>query len=323
MIGSLLRENTSGENRVETIYPLGFPLRLSTNSEAVLATVRNQYGAWKPLVHDLSWFHKPWPELHIQVSGTAGALPPASVFHAHRHLFAYVADSRNFAICDRQTRAASVWLTEEAAADVAYLLYHFLDAIAYYLITAVYLTPVHAACVARMGRGTLLCGDSGAGKSTLSYACARRGWTYVTDDGSYLVRRLAADRLIVGNAHRIRLRPEAAHVFPELTEHTPTVRGNGKSSLELWTRRLSSIDTAPAVTIDRIVFLDRKTTGRARLRPYPKSDALAWCRQAFYHWDPAIGAEQDATASLLIDASRVETLEYAEPEGAVDALDLV
>src|SRR5579862_5555071 len=221
MIGRAMQESCG----VETLYPLGFPMRISTNSAAVLAAVRTEYGAWMPL------FDEAPLELQIEVAGPAGVMPPAAAFHAHRHLFAFVADARNFAICDRRTRSAGAWLTAEAAGDAAYLRYHFLDAIAYQLTAAVYMTPVHAACVAREGRGVLLCGDSGAGKSTLAYACARRGWTYVTDDASYLVRERAAHRLVVGNAHRIRLRPEAAQVFPELGGRQPAVRGNGKASI--------------------------------------------------------------------------------------------
>jgi hypothetical protein len=307
MIGSLMRE--------QTIHPLGFPMRITTNSAAVMTTVQAEYSSWTQL------FDASPLELHIEVSGASGVAPQPAAFRTYRHLFAFAADEGNFAIGDRLKTTAAAWLTSEAAADAAYLRYHFLDAIAYHLTAAVYMTPVHAACIARGGRGVLLCGDSGAGKSTLAYAAARRGFTYVTDDASYIVRSRASDRLVVGNAHRMRLRPEAAQVFPELGRHAPSTRGNGKESIELWTRTLPAIDIRPSVAVDRIVFLDRKPRGAARLRAHSKSDALDWCRRVFYHWDPSVGTEQEATAASVIEASRVETLEYSEPEGAVDALD--
>lgn len=51
---------------------------------------------------------------------------------------------------------------------------------------------LHAAVVAREGRGCLIVGPSGAGKSTLTLALARLGWQLVSDDSVLLVR--APDR---------------------------------------------------------------------------------------------------------------------------------
>src|SRR5260370_9733348 len=100
------------------------------------------------------------------------------------------------------------------------------------LIVSVYVTPFHAACVARQDRGVLLCGDSGAGKSSLAYGCGRRGWAYLSDDASYLMRRCAAERLVLGHPHRVRLRPDSPRVSPELAARSPGDRGHGGDSAE-------------------------------------------------------------------------------------------
>jgi hypothetical protein len=73
--------------------------------------------------------------------------------------------------------------------------------------------PLHGALVMRNGTGVMLCGDSCAGKSTLAYGCARAGWTYVSDDGTFLVRG-RDDRYAIGDPHGIRFRTDAPACFP-------------------------------------------------------------------------------------------------------------
>src|SRR5229473_1673741 len=88
----------------ETLYPLGFPLIVTTNSEAALATARAEWCMWTPT------YAEPPIVLNFKVS-EGGELPPAAEFHAHRHLFAFVSDSKNLAVCDTQARSGTAWLT--------------------------------------------------------------------------------------------------------------------------------------------------------------------------------------------------------------------
>ncbi len=53
------------------------------------------------------------------------------------------------------------------------------------------------------------------GKSSLAYACACRGWTYVSDDASSLLRS-GTERKVIGNSRLFRFRPAAVDLFPEL-----------------------------------------------------------------------------------------------------------
>ena len=299
----------------QTFYPLGFPLLLSTNSETVMEIARNEWNRWFPIFDDAPI------KLHIEVSSSADQIPPTVILHAHRHLFALVADSENVFVFDTQSRAGTGWVTRGAIEDAAWFRYHFLDAIAYQAIALLCFTPIHGACVARQGRGVILCGDSQAGKSSLAYACTRRGWTYVTDDASWLIRRRAAERVIVGNAHQLRLRPDAAQIFPELADRRPVLRGNGKLSMEIWTESLPSVATAVSVAIDRLIFLRRVAGGPAVLTPFDRGEARAWCERVFYWWDPRVAAEQQGNLSNLLDAVEVQTLEYSDLESAVDAIE--
>ena len=233
-------------------------------------------------------------------------------------------DTHNVAMGDARARKAWATLHESAVDDRPYFVYHFLDAMAFQLITSLNFTPMHGSTVARNGRGILITGDSGEGKSSLSYACARRDWTFVSDDASHLLRRRASERLIVGAPNHIRLRPDARQLFPELAGFQPALRGNGKLSLQIPTRELS-IATAPSVPIDSIVLPHRVSTAHpnapARLEKIGKELVRDYCSQWFYHWDPPILAEQQAAFEEMLSGARTFSLEYFDLDAAVDVLD--
>jgi len=296
------------------LYPLGFPVLVSSHSERVVEAAREEWGAWQQAFDD--------PPIGLTFHGLAGdsARPPASVFRADRHLFAVAADAHNFAAGDMRARFAAAWLTEGAVKDRAYLIYHFLDAITYPLITSLNFTPIHAGCIARDGRAVLLAGDSGDGKSSLSYACARQGWTFVSDDASPLLRRCAATRRIVGGPHHIRFRPDASQLFPELAAFQPAMRGNGKLSLQIPTRDLPIV-TAPTAFADAIVLLHRRVTGdAARLDSIDKDRVRGHCQKWFYNWDPPVFAEQQRAFDDFLAGARAFSLEYSDLDAAIEVL---
>ena len=291
----------------------GFRYAFPPTRKLCYGSARAEWGAWRAA------FEEPAIHLRIEVSNVIGPKPPSAEFRAHRHLFAFVADAGNFAVCDTRTRTGAAWLTASTVEDAVYFRYYFLEGMAWLFIECLYLTPIHATCVALGSHGVLLCGDSGAGKSTLAYACARRGWTYITDDASYLIRR-RNEPVVIGNSHRIRLRPDAARMFPELAGHTPILRGNGKLSLELWTRDLESIVATPSARVDRVIFLERKPGEKARFKPFGKTEARAWCERVLFDWDPEVATEQSGNLSVLLDACEVQALEYSDFDAAVEAL---
>jgi hypothetical protein len=300
-------------------YPFGFAVVVRSNSEAVVGIAQDEWHAWQQAFDD------PPIELTFQVRDNGGSgRPPAAVFHADRHLFAVVADANNFAMGDTRARIATAFLDPGAVDDRAYFTYHFLDAMAFQLITSLYLTPLHAASVARNGRAVLFCGDSGAGKSSLSYACARRGgenrWTFVSDDASHLLRRRAGSRRILGVPQQVRLRPDAPKLFPELAAFEPKMRGTGKLSLQIPTRVLA-ISTAPTAFVDTIVLPKRVVHAETRLEPIDKALVREHCAQWFYHWDLPILAEQEAAFEELLHGARTYSLEYSDLDSAVRLLD--
>ena len=228
-------------------HPLGFPVRLATNSRAVLEAAREAWEAF-PAV-----FAAPPIEMRVLVEpGAETSRPP--VFRAQRHLITITAGAENFAVSDHTRAFNFCHLNTTAAADRDFVRYYFLEAMALFTLTQLYVTPVHAAAVARDGRALLLAGPSGAGKSTLAYACARRGWTYISDNETWLLRSDA--RTVLGNPARVRLRDTAAELFPELAGR-PAVTFNGKRSIVL---DAAGLERAWQCCPRRIVFLERGGT---------------------------------------------------------------
>jgi hypothetical protein len=168
------------------------------------------------------------------------------------------------------------------------------------------------------GQGVLLCGDSGAGKSSLSYACARAGWTYVSDDASDLLIE-GSDRLVIGNCHQVRFRPSAVDLFPELEGLEVTPRAVGKPSIELPTAPMAGIICAPTAQVDFLVFLNRRVPGPPELVPYRKDVARYFMRQVLFG-PPEILAAQYAALERLLTA-RIFELRYSDLNWAVQRLE--
>jgi hypothetical protein len=164
----------------------------------------------------------------------------------------------------------------------------------------------------------LLCGDSGAGKSSLSYACARAGWTYITDDASYVLNE-GKDRLVTGNCHRIRFRPSAAELFPEVEGLEITPRATGKPSIEMPTACFPQMACAPTAQVDFVVFLNRRRRGSPKLVTYRGDVARYYMRQALYGSAESLTAQYAATDRML--TAEVFELQYSDLDWAVERLE--
>jgi len=294
-------------------------VRIAANCSSVLDTARVEWEHWKRILNVAP------VSLRFDVSSDeTGEIPPPVVFSPAHDLPKWTADANNHAWGDTHAGVVRAIITPRVARDSSWLLYHFLDPMALQTITALHLAPIHASCVALNGRGILLCGDSQAGKTSLAYACARRGssqgWTYVSDDASYLIRNRAAERVVVGNPFWIRLRPDAPKLFPELAGQPVTMRGNGQNMLRVATKSRPDLTTAATAPIDRIIFLRRDSKSPAKISRLDPKIVRAWVDQFFYRWDrEVIFAQREAFGTLLAGV-RVQALEYSDLEAAVDVV---
>lgn len=294
-----------------TVYPLGFPAFVETNSASVLKCATDSWERFSATFQER--------EIHLSVIvSDAQDLPelPQPVFRCRKHLLAVVCDSRNFAACDLNTGNACAFITRQTAETHNYLRDTFTDALLLPILHSQHLAVLHAACVALDGTGALLCGDSGAGKTTLAVACALRGWTLICDDASFLVRG-RRDRKVVGNPYVVRFKPDARALFPFLESFSAQRRVNGKVVIQLSAAEAPYIATATQAEVGCMVLLKRTEGSKARI-VRRNEDLLQHVRFPPYG-DTQVIAEQEAALRSLAGIPSFE-LSYSQLDDAVDCL---
>jgi hypothetical protein len=295
-------------------HPLGFSVEIVTNSRAVLEAAEESWGHFRKV------FPEPALQLRIGVvQGESEECPPAPTCRAWNHLWSLIADAQNFCVTDMRRGIAYIWLTQAAVNNRAYLRYHFIEGTTFSLLTPMYLTPIHGACVRLGQRGVLLCGNSGAGKSSLSYACARRGWTFVCDDSSSLVRKRSG-RVVVGNPYQMRFCQSAVDLFPELKDQRLMLRATGELAIELQTAKLPEIRTAMEASVDFIVFLNRGRAESPGFWDFPKDEALAWFERVICYGEKEMRESQKSSLRNMLDTAVYE-MRYSDLDLAVTMLD--
>jgi hypothetical protein len=296
-----------------TFYPFGFPLEIETNSADVIAAATEGWGAFEQMFDAA-----PVRYCLGALDGSGDALPLETVIRSREHMLSIVADRENFVVCDFNNGFAFGWITQSTAADHPLLRYRFLIAGAATMLSQRSLAALHGALVVRNGRGVMLAGSSFAGKSTLAYACARAGWTYVSDDAVFLVRG-QNDRSALGDPHSIRFRPDAPQLFPELADRLVTIRPNGKVAIEVLTRDLA-VHIAPACNIDHVVYLNRQPAQPARLRPLSKEWVLEdWSQYAVFGTKAAREAQLHCYERIL--SAQLREMQYSDLDQAVRCLE--
>src|SRR5580700_6313467 len=292
-------------------YPYGFPVDVASNMREVQDAARASFGAYAPR------FDRPPLRVHVMVGEGSGGLPPAPVLRGQRHLLAWVSDQENFAAIDWRDRFGYSCVTRATVTDNVFFRWHFLDALIYMLLELNYIASLHAACVAWEGAGVLLYGESGVGKSTLSYACARRGWTYISDDSSSVL--WDGRRTVIGEPHHFRFRAEAPELFPELRGRTVGCQLESKPTIEVYTADLP-IRTAPESRVEHIAFLDRRPGIRANMTRVAKEEAQERLLQDMSAFDPELDARRRQAVESIAEAPAFE-LHYSNFEDAVRLLD--
>jgi hypothetical protein len=296
------------------LFPYGFPVHIKANHPGVIRAA------------ELSWagFRQRFRETPIEVRFLVSDFPsrrkPSSPsFRAQANLLMMVADQHNFGCCDLAAGFGFACVTKAAVFNMDYLRYNYLEAMVYTLLDTRHLVAMHAACVAFHDCGFLFVGESGAGKSSLAYACARRGWTYVSDDASCIARRRSG-RSVLGNPGTFRFRPKASNLFPELQGQIKL--RNNKPTLEVRTECLENIHTANEVVVNHLVFLNRSEAAVdvPHITAISREFALKRLLQQIWPTELAIHEERLQAIERLLEAEIYE-LTYGKFDPAIDLLE--
>jgi HPr Serine kinase C-terminal domain len=298
-----------------TFYPYGYPVRIRSNSAVTLRAAERSWSTYHCR-------HSETPlDIRLVLSESdspACANPPQ--FRSQGHLLSIVADRENFASLDLETGFAFGWATQSTAQNQEYFRQCLLDVMIYPLLEVRHLVTLHAACVRYRGKGILLAGNSGAGKSSLSYACARRGWTFVSDDASAF-QRSSPQPKVIGHPQKFRFREPVGQLFPEFQGLKSTLRAYGKPTIEVLTRTIDSIERAEESSVEAIVFLNRPDHKSGPPIMLPVSRDEAWSRLCFSVWAVQMPAFEERLAALeRIVAIPAYEIRYSDFGPAIDLL---
>jgi hypothetical protein len=177
-------------------------------------------------------------------------------------------------------------------------------------------TPLHAACVVQNGAGIILCGDSGAGKSTLAYACARRGWSLVSDESVHLIPGLGS--MVASFSSTIRLREPARALFVELQHERLGIAPNGKTAMEIRSAE-RGFGTSRTATVQHVLFLSRRP-GPPRLTALDLNLAEQYYLKYLWQPDLQIHRQRIKESGILTGA---ELFEYDDIDEAVGTLEVL
>jgi hypothetical protein len=284
---------------------LGYPLLLESNDARPLRIAAESWGARQRLFET--------PPLRLTIHVHKGD-PPADkpTYQASADGFSLVCDSATRAEFSIRAHAACLHISSAVLDRPEWFRHQLLECLVLTALDTIHFVGMHAACVVPPGLqkpGLLLCGASGSGKSTLAYACARSGWTFVSDD-SHLAQN--ESNLVTGNAHEIRLREPAREMFPELGAKPTTTAPNGKQCIEIDVKEIAASDSSP---VRHCVFLSRRS-GPAAICRYAEEDAVGYFMGYNSRFDRS-GAE-----CHLRDFVRGGTwlLEYEQLEDAIEIL---
>ncbi len=289
-------------------FPMGFPVEIETDAPEIIAAAEQAWSRYSRV-----WEREP-VRIRVRVSAERETVSNAPRVEFDGAWMSIVRSGANEARADLSGATAEIRVTHEVAADSAYFNYHFLKPLAYLLLAPRNFAFVHASCVARNGRAMMLCGDALAGKTCLAFACARRGWTFLSGDATHLLHD-SLDFSVVGRPFSIRFRESAKALFPELTAWPAAMRPNGKTSIEVDTDRLG-LQTVLRAPASHIIFLERTAAGSAKIASMTAHEALRRLDQAVFFGDGAVRQRQRATlahfASLPAVRLTYSTLEEAE-----------
>jgi hypothetical protein len=283
-------------------YPLGHPVDFESDSEAALEVVRSAWSAW-PCLFGRDPYH-----VVIQTNdGPPAAAPP--VYSPSPNRLRFLCDDQNYAAVSTQCAILRVSLA--TVENREFFRYHFVEAVVLTAIDATFTEPIHGACVAKNGKGVLLCGDSGAGKTTLAYACARAGWTLISEDGLHF----SPGGILVGGFWVFRLREPARDLFPEIRECEASLAPNGKLAIAL-DARAAGMSVDWSCRPGAVVFLARRP-GAPELVSYDESRAMEF----FSVWIRNHDRDTSTSRFRKLIRSGCYELRYERVQEAVDVLD--
>jgi len=287
--------HTDAETPLSAIYTAaGAVCELSTNHREILQAARESFFPRQGLPRPADFQLRFW----VDSSARSGPPWPKAHFRGLGHLIFGAFDSENSVLIDRSARRAVGRFSPAMGADRNY----WKRVIFSNLLTAfggsIGVTELHCACVARGGKGLLLSGNSGSGKSTLALALARAGFAFLSDDRTW-VSNCDGGLQAWGLPTLLKLRPDAAALFPELRGLQPSLLQDGRSAITVDVETQLGLSRGLRCDPHWLVFLERCESSRSALVRMPAGEATARLQLDLLPELPGVVAAQLETIGRL------------------------
>ncbi len=214
--------------------------------------------------------------VRFHVDLTANSAPRWSKphFRALDHLYYATYGPCDSMLVDQLSRRVIGSFSPAVAHDLRYWKQTVLPVLLGIVSASIGVTPVHCACVVKSGSGLLLGGESGAGKSTLALSLSRNGFSYLSDDCTYLSRAGTGMRAW-GLPIPVKVLPDAVSYFPELGSLDPVLSLNGEWALSVDPTEISNVERCLSCAPRWLVFLERKVYSPPVIKPLRSSEAAS------------------------------------------------
>jgi hypothetical protein len=224
-------------------------------------------------------------------------------FRALDHLYYATYGPCDSMLVDQMGRRVIGSFSPAVARDLSYWKQTILPILLGIASASIRVTPVHCACVVKGGLGLLLGGESGAGKSTLALSLSRNGFSYLSDDCTYLSRTGTGMRAW-GLPTPMKLLPDAVNYFPELVSLDPVLSLNGEWGLKVDPTEISNVERCLSCAPRWLVFLERKVDSPPVIKPLSSREAASRLVADLEAMPPLIGDQYEyqlETINHLVD----------------------
>jgi hypothetical protein len=159
-------------------------------------------------------------------------------------------------------------------------------------------TPIHCACVVKDQLGLLIHGESGAGKSTLALSLSLEGFSYLSDDCTYVSS--SENRLRCwGSSAPLKLLPEAKEYFPLLADVVPSQSLNGELAFEVDPMEIFGVRRRSSCDPRWLFFIERTHELKADLLPISRAEAAVRLASDLEVLPPCIARQRDQQSAVI------------------------
>ena len=289
----------------------GAVCRVSTNHHSILDAARGAFVESEVLDRPLDFSLRLW----VDAADTGQHPWPKPYVRGLGHLVFLGFDHRSSMLADLRRRQVIGRFSSGLARDGAYLRNIVFPMLLSVLAGSVGMVELHAACVAKHGRGVVLSGPGRSGKSTLALALAHAGFSLLSDDRVFC--SLADGGLRAWALPRpLKLRRESRVWFADLREREPQETQNAERvfHIEPATRRSECVPKM-------LVFLERTQGCRFELSPLNADQALAKMQLDLLAEEPETVAKQSNVLRQILALPRFLLKYGGHPQDIAAQLD--